>query len=560
MTATTMVRPTWRHWGALAMLGLPLFMMATDFTAIFLAVPAIGADLTPSSTQMLWLVHIGELVAAGTLITMGWLTGRLGPRTLLLVALVLYGVASALAAYAPSAEVLITARVLIGVATAALSPAAFALLRSLFSSARHYGIGFAVVMGAFPAGTALGPPLTGALLEYFWWGSVFLVNVPVAAVALLGGLWLFPSVRERTTDRIDLTSVVLSMTAIMLVVFALQEIADQGFTATYGLTVGAGIGFGAWFIHRQRRLANPLLDLGLFTIRLLRLMTVFFALSQVAFMTTDFVLIQHLQVVLGVSTGTLGLVLAVPGIAAIVSTALTPMLSSRFTPRAVMTAGIGAAVVGTVILAAGLLLVPSTAVFAVGMTIVSFGMSPPMVLGAQLMLTSVSQRQAGPAASLQDISASLGAVAGIGALGSLATATFGRGLRSGAPDGVSVADLDTAAESPGGAVAVAEATGGSAGDELFSVIDDAWTQGTLSVFAVALAIGVVLMVIVVRGLRGVQLPSDEVSEDQEPGPAPVTLDASWAAVQAGPVLPPALGGDSSSGEPPHKSQRTMDEV
>ncbi len=513
MTATPTVCLTWRHWGALAMLGLPLFMMATDFTAVFLAVPAIGADLIPSSTQMLWLVHIGELVAAGTLITMGWLTGRIGPRALLLVSLALYGVASALAAFAPSAEVLLAARVLIGLATAALSPAAFALLRSLFSSARHYGIGFAVVMGAFPAGTALGPPLTGALLEHFWWGSVFLVNVPVAAAALLGGMWLFPGVRERTTDRIDVTSVVSSMAAIMLVVFALQEIADQGFTATYALAVGTGVGFGAWFIRRQRRVTNPLLDLNLFTIRLLRLMTAFFVLSQVAFMTADFVLIQHLQVVLGVSTGTLGLVLAAPGIAAIVSTSLTPVLSSRFTPRAVMSVGIGAAIIGMVILAAGLLLVPSTAIFAVGMTIVSLGMSPPMVIGAQLMITSVSQRQAGPVASLQDVSASLGAVAGIGALGSLAMAVFGRGLRSDAPDSVSAADLDAAAESLGGAVAVAEAIGRSTGDELLSVIDDAWTQGTLGAFAVALAVGVVLMVIVMRGLRGVELPSDEESAD-----------------------------------------------
>jgi len=511
-----MVRLSWRHWGALVMLGLPLFMMATDFTAIFLAVPAIGADLNPSTTQMLWMVHIGELVAAGALITMGWLTGRLGPRTLLLVSLALYGLSSALAAYAPSAEVLLTARVLIGVATAALGPAAFALLRSLFTNPRHYGIGFAVVMGAFPAGTALGPPLTGALLEYFWWGSAFLINVPVAALALLGGLWLFPGVRERTTDRIDLPSVVLSMAAIMLLVFGLQEIADQGFTAPYVLAVAGGIGFGAWFIRRQRLLPNPLLDLSLFTIHLLRLMTVFFALSQAAFMTADFILIQYLQVVLEVSTGTVGVLMILPGIAAIVATALTQVLTTRFTPRAVVGAGTGAAIIGTVIIVVGLVLLPSPVVFAAGMTIVSFGMSPPMVLGAQLMLTSVPQQKAGPVAAVQDISASVGAVAGIGALGSLATAVFGRGLRSGAPDGASTAEVGTASESPGGAVAVAEAIGGSTGDELLLVINEAWTRGTLGVFAVALAIGVVLLVLVLRGLRGVELPSDEEAHDQQP--------------------------------------------
>src|SRR5699024_4393970 len=231
----------------------------------------VAADLEPTATQLLWIVHIGELVAAGTLITMGWLTGRIGPRTLLLAALVLYGIGSGLAAFAPNAETLLTARVLIGAATAAASPAAFAMLRWLFTSARHYGVGFAVVMGAFPVGAALGPPLTGLLLEYFWWGSVFLINLPVAAIALLGGLWLFPAVSERTTDRIDITSVVVSITAVMLTVFGLQEIADQGVSPTYVLSIGGGVVLGWWFIRRQRRIDNPLLDLSLFAYRVLRI-------------------------------------------------------------------------------------------------------------------------------------------------------------------------------------------------------------------------------------------------------------------------------------------------
>src|SRR5690625_2300712 len=160
-SATVSADPTWRQWTALVLLGLPVFMMATDFTALFLAVPEITADLGPSTTQLLWIVHIGELVAAGTLITMGWLTNRLGPRTLLLLALGVYTLASALAAYAPDAETLLAARILIGLGTAAASPAALALLRVLFSRPRHYGIAFAVVMGAFPVGAALGPPMTG---------------------------------------------------------------------------------------------------------------------------------------------------------------------------------------------------------------------------------------------------------------------------------------------------------------------------------------------------------------------------------------------------------------
>lgn len=515
-------RPTWRQWVVLLLLGLPMFMMATDFTAIFLAMPAVGADLAPSAPQTLWLVHVGELVAAGTLITMGWLTLRIGPRTLLLIALALYGSASALAAFSPNAETLIFARVLIGAATAAVGPAGFAMLRSLFTSARHYGIGFAVVMGAFPVGAALGPPLTGALLEHFWWGSVFLINVPVAAIALAGGLWLFPGSLERTADRIDLISVVVSMASVMLVVFGLQEIADQGFSLTYALSIGAGIVLGAWFIRRQRRIANPLLDLDLFTIRILRLMTIFFVLSGPAFMAVDFVLIQYLQIVLGVSTGTLGLILAVPGVAAIGSTALTPALSRRFTPATVMAAALATGVAGTMVILAGLTVFPTIALFAVGMTAVAFGMSPAMVLGAQLMLTSVPKRQTGPAASVQDIGASIGAAIGIMVLGSLALSVFSRLLSTGAPSSVSDAALDDAADSPGAAAVMADGIGGARGEELLDVVQDAWSWGTVSAYAAAMVIAVVMIVIIVRGLRGVELPSDEGIEEEADDDAEVT--------------------------------------
>lgn len=507
-SVTRMLRPTWREWTALLLLALPLFMMATDFTAIFLAMPAIAADLGPSTTQLLWIVHIGELIAAGFVITMGWMTGRIGPRTLLLIAMALYALASALAAFSPNAETLLAARVLIGLATAAASPAGIALLRSLFSSAKHFSIGFAVVMGAFSVGGALGPPLAGFLLEYFWWGSVFLVNVPVAAVALLAGLWLFPRPSDRTTDRIDVTSVVISISAVMLTVYGLQNIADRGITVPYILAITGGVVLGWWFIRRQRRIENPLLDLDLFSIRVLRILAIVFITSQVAFMAVDFVLVQYLQVVAGIPTAPLGLLLAIPATAAIIATALTPALSRTFSPSTVMTAGMGVAVLGTLTILVALAVAPVTPLFAVGMTIIALGVSPPMVVGAQLMVTSVTQRQAGPAASIQDIAASLGAAVGIVVLGSLTMSVFNRNLRATAPEDLSESTLETASESPGGAVGVAEGIGGATGQELLQSAQDALTWGTAAAYIGALIVGVATMVIL-RGLRGVELPTDE---------------------------------------------------
>lgn len=508
--------PTLRHWIALLMLGLPMFMMATDFTAIFLAMPPMAADLAPTATQTLWIIHIGELIAAGTVITMGWLTGRIGPRSLLLMAFPLYAVSSALAAFAPNPETLLVARVLIGLAAAAVGPAAFAMLRWLFTSAKHYGIAFAVVMGAFPVGTALGPPLTGLLLENFWWGSAFLINVPVGAAALLGGLWLFPRTVERTTDRIDLTSVVVSIAAVMLAVYGLQEIADQGFSASYALAVTAAVVLGAWFARRQRRLDNPLLDPELFASPLLRMLTLYFVLVHLAFVAIDFVLIQHMQIVLEISPGTLGLFLVLPGIGSIVGTALTPLLTARMRPATAMASGIGVGIIGVLAILTGLTVIPGITLLATGMTIVSLGVSPTMVLAAQLMITSVPRHKAGPAASVQDIGASLGSAIGIMVLGSVSALMFGRGVRAGAPDGVSEAELSPATDSPGAAVALAEEIGGGRGDELLSVARDALTQGTVAAHALALAVAVLMLVVIVRALRGVQMPADDDPVDEMP--------------------------------------------
>ncbi|MGO1948696.1 MAG: MFS transporter [Mycobacteriaceae bacterium] len=507
--SATTTSPTWRQWTALGLMAVPLFMMATDFTAIFLAIPDVGADLQPTTTQMLWMVHTGELVAAGTLITMGWVTGRTGPRRLLLLSLLVYAIASTMAAVAPTAEMFLAARVLIGLATAAASPASFAMLRALFTDSRHHAVGFAVLMGAFTVGTALGPPMTGLLLDHFWWGSVFLVNVPVAAVALVLGLRLFADTGERTTDRIDVTSVVLSVSAVTLLVFGLQELADSGFAVTYAVAVATGIVLGAVFLHRQRRIPNPLLDLDLFSSRTMRVTVVFFILATIAFVSNDFVIVQYLQIVAGINPGTLGLILALPGVSAALSTAAAPALINRFSPASVMAIGSGVAVSGSVLVLAGLTVAPSTALIAAGMTVTALGMSPPMVVGAQLMITSVEKRHAGPVASVQDISGSLGATLGIMVVGSVSMAVFGRMVTDGAPESLAESDVGSATDSPGAAVAVAEQLGQDEGNQLLSLIDDALSQGTAMGLTATLAVGVATTLLVARGLRGVRMPDDD---------------------------------------------------
>ena len=511
-------RTTWRAWTGLVLLALPMFMMATDMTMMFLVMPSLTADLAPSTTQTLWIMHVGEFAAACLLITMGWLTDRIGPRTLLLAALALYGIASALAAFAPTPETLLAARVLIGAATAAVTPAGFTMLRSIFTNARHFGIAVAVVMGTFSVGGALGPPMGGLLLEYFWWGSVFLLNVPVAVLALLAGFWVFPRSRGTSTERIDMTSVVLSMTAVILLVMALQEIADQGFSVPYTLAGVVGLGLGVWFVRRQRRVDNPLLDLDLFAIRTLRITLLVFVLVALAFMAVDFVLLQYLQIVAGVPTGRLGLMLTAPGVAAIVGTTLTPILARRFALSHLMAAGLVVSLVGTLMIMGSIPWVPDLAwPLIAGTTLISFGVPPTTVLGAQLVITSAPKSSSGSAVALQDIGAGLGAATGMALTGSIAMAVFGRGLEAGAPAGISDADLDTAGQTPAGAVAVADELGGATGNDLLTTALEAWSWGTVAAYTAVFVLGVMTLVMVLRGLRGVEMPDDESDADASDG-------------------------------------------
>ena len=521
MDNTTTTRPTWRAWVGLAVLSVPLFMMATDMTVLFLATPSIAADLEPSSTQLLWIMHSGEFVAAGLVITMGRLADKIGRLRLLMIAMALYGLSSALAAFSTSPEMLLLCRMLIGASAAAASPAAIGLLRSMFTTARQYGIAFAVLMGAFTVGGALGPPMGGLLLEHFWWGSVFLVNVPAAALVLLAGKWLLPSGSGSETGRIDATSVGLSLGAVILVVFGLQEIADQGWSVLYAVSIVVGIALGWLFIRRQRRVDDPLLDLGLFGYRALRLSVLVLIIASLAFMATDLVLVQYLQIVTEVPLATLGLLLAIPGAASVLATILIPFVNARFAPSHVMAVGLTIGVGGTAVVVAAIFFASDPLPWLIiGSSLITFGISPVMVLGSQLIVTSAPPERAGSAVAIQDVGAGLGGAVGMAMFGSLALAVFSRALWNNAPGDIDPSQVEAASQSPGGAVAVSQLVGGEAGAELREATNTAWSLGTQAVFSVAVLMGIALIVMVLRGLRGIRLPSDDEDSSQAPNGGP----------------------------------------
>src|SRR6185436_14291946 len=191
-----------REWIGLAVIALPCLLYSMDLTVLHLAIPRLSVDLTPSSVQLLWIIDIYGFLVAGSLITTGTLGDRIGRRRLLLVGAVLFGAGSVLAAFSRSAEMLIATRALLGIAGATIAPSTLSLIRNMFFDPRERTVAVSVWIMSFSLGGALGPDLGGILLEYFWWGSVFLISVPVMVLILVMGPMFLPEYRDPQPGRL----------------------------------------------------------------------------------------------------------------------------------------------------------------------------------------------------------------------------------------------------------------------------------------------------------------------------------------------------------------------
>ncbi|MDZ5077056.1 MFS transporter [Nesterenkonia sp. HG001] len=495
-------KATARQWLGLTIMVVPLFMLATDVTALYLAMPAISADLAPTGSQSLWILHIGEFLTAATMITFGLLTRRIGARRLLLGAVAAYGLASLTAAFAADAEMLILARAVLGVGAAAFTPAGLVMIRTTFQDDRQYGIAFALFMAAFSGGMAAGPPFGGFILEHFWWGTVFLINVPIAAVLLLSGPLLLPRNHADRTVRIDLASVLLSVAAILALVYGMQEIAASGPDPISVASAVLGMILVLVFLRRQARTVHPLLDLSLFHSRVFSGLLVVLFLVMLGTMFVDMLMAQHLQMVRGLSPWEAGLVLLAPAVAATVGTAAAP-LADR-----------GGPVVGGLLLgiggAAGLMLalrLPESGVveLAALLAVTMLMAAPYITLLSQRLIGAAPVEKTGSATALQEVAASLGGASSIALMGAGALMIHRTVLGSAAPGSLDPEVVDAAGESFGAAPAAAVGLEASDADALLHAADaglTAATQAGYLVFSLVVLLTAVGIVVFGRRFRG----------------------------------------------------------
>ena len=513
-----------REWIGLAVISLPCLLYSMDLTVLHLAVPALTRELAPSSAQLLWIIDIYGFMVAGFLITAGTLGDRIGRRRLLLIGATAFGVASVLAAFSTSAEMLIATRALLGLAGATVAPSTLSLIRNMFLDDHQRRVAISIWIMSYSIGGAVGPLIGGVLLEYFWWGSVFLISVPVMVLVLIVGPMLLPEYKDPNAGRLDLLSAGLSLAAVLAMIFGLKEMAQSGVHATAILTIVAGIVLGVVFVRRQFSLSDPLLDLRLFRVPAFSASVATYGLTILVMFGGFLFLPQYLQLVLGLSPFESGLWTLPWALAFIVGSMATPQLTRVVRPAVLMSGGLALSAVGYAMVMAldadtGFLL------FGLATFIFSFGASPVFTLTTDLIVGSAQPERAGAASAISETSAEFGGALGIAVFGSIGVAMYRTVMADAIPPNVSADAGRAAVGTLGGAVELAGQLSGTARDALLESARTAFIRGLRLCAAISAVGSVALAIFALGALRAVRRSAESSDGPTTPVAEPARDDA-----------------------------------
>ena len=520
ITGPTAVKAGRREYLGLAVLALPTVLIALDMSVLYLAVPHLTEGLHASALQQLWITDIYGFVVSGFLIMMSSLGDRIGRKRLLLIGAALFAVMSLVAAFSTSPEMLIAARAGLGVAGATLMPSTMTLLRSMFTDPAQYMKAIGVWMACFMGGIAFGPVIGGALLQYFWWGSVFLLGVPVMAVLLLFGPRLLPEYRTPDAGPLDVTSALLSLATILPTIYGLKELVQHGLGPTQLAALVAGFAFGVLFVRRQRALTVPMLDLSLFanpTFRSAVTMTVFGGIMA----GTNFFIYQYLQTVQELEPLPAALWLLPSSITIIIGLNFAPRLAQRTRPAYVIAGGLVLVTLGYLVLTrvgdgrSGLI------VLVTGLVITGVGIGPMGALGAGLALGSVPMDKAGSAAATNQIGGDFGIAMGVALIGVAGTTVYQDQITDRLPTDLPATAADTARESVAGALSVSTQLDEPLRGQLVETSQTAFTTALHYAALGSALVAVLLAILAVATLRHVPPTGGGGTAEDEPA-TPVT--------------------------------------
>ena len=499
-TTSSVGRATRREWIGLAIIALPCIVYAMDLTVLNLAVPSLSADLKPTAAQLLWIVDIYGFLAAGSLLIMGTLGDRIGRRKLLLIGSASFGLLSLVAAFARSAEMLILARALLGVAGATMAPSTLSLVSNMFRDDREKTFAVSVWVASFSLGGAIGPVIGGLILAHFWWGAVFLAPIPVMALLLMGGPVLLPEHRNPNAGRLDILSAALSLAAVLPIIYGVKRAAEGSGLLWPASAVILGLVFGGLFVRRQIDLADPLLDLRLFTRPAL---TAALAINLVDFFVGFGILVlvsQYLQLVLGLTPLQAGLWSIPAGLGFVLGSLLTSAVLKLMRPAYLLGLGFALGASGLALMAHAVGL-HSLALVVLGNVLFSVGTAPGIAIVADLVVSAAPRERSGAASALSETASEFGGALGIALLGSLTTLLYRSALHEMTPTGIPVGSIETALRGIGPASSLPPSPGGA----LLSAAQSAYTSAVGAAFLTSAGIVLLLSVIAVAMFRDLKM-------------------------------------------------------
>ena len=511
MSATIAPQAGRREWIGLAVLALPCLLYSMDLTVLHLAVPQLSVALKPSSAQLLWIIDIYGFLVAGSLITMGALGDRIGRRRLLLIGAAAFGATSVLAAFSTSAEMLILNRALLGLAGATVAPSTLSLIRNMFLDPAQRTAAIGIWVSSYSVGAAVGPLLGGVVLEFFWWGAVFLLAVPVMVLVLVAGPVLLPEYRDPEAGRPDLISAALSLAAVLAVIFGLKQIAQDGVAWFPALSILAGLAIGIVFVRRQQALADPLIDLRLFRVPAFSASLATYGLAILLLFGGFLFLPQYLQLVLGLSPLQSGLWTLPWALAFVVGSMLTPRIVRRVRPAFVMAAGLALAAVGFALFTQ-LDAASGVVYFVTGSVVFSLGVAPVFTLTTDLIIGSAPPQRAGAASAISETGAEFGGALGIAIFGSIGIAVYRSAMAGAIPTGIPPEVAQAALDTLGGAVASAGQLPGQLGAHLVDAAHQGFIDGLHLTAAISAVGSISLAIFVAAVLRHVRAGAESEAQ------------------------------------------------